>query len=93
MTIFTLSCDIDNDAFREYSTAEIQHILIGLVAKLERDPDATGGTVKDTNGNTVGEWEITDLPPCQDQSMAGKPRVSDVASMTAWFDKNDREGS
>jgi len=42
---------------------EIQHILDKLSHRFERSPDDTGGFVKDSNGNTVGDWEIAQPEP------------------------------
>jgi len=58
-----LTIDMEFDAFKESRVAEIQRILIKLNQRLERSPDDTGGFVKDSNGNTVGDWEIAEPEP------------------------------
>lgn len=54
---FNLKINVDNDA---YHNQYIQHQLIDnlkdIIAKLEDACD--WGSVKDINGNTVGEWSI-----------------------------------
>jgi hypothetical protein len=54
---FNLKINVDNDAYRSQA---IQYQLIDnlkdIIAKLEDAWDY--GTVKDVNGNSVGEWSI-----------------------------------
>jgi hypothetical protein len=54
---FELHIEIDNDA---YYNQHIQYQLVDnlndVIAKLEVAHD--WGTVKDVNGNTVGEWSL-----------------------------------
>lgn len=54
---FNLKINIDNDAYRNQA---IQYQLIDnlkdIISKLEDAND--WGTVKDVNGNTVGEWSL-----------------------------------
>ena len=54
---FTVDINLDNDA---YHNQYIQHELIDnlkeIIAKLEDAID--WGTIKDSNGNTVGKWVI-----------------------------------
>lgn len=54
---FNLKINVDNDAYKNQA---IQYQLIDnlkdIIAKLEDACD--WGTVKDVNGNTVGEWDI-----------------------------------
>jgi hypothetical protein len=54
---FNLKINVDNDAYRSQA---VQHQLIDnlneIIAKLEDSWDY--GTVKDVNGNTVGEWSL-----------------------------------
>lgn len=55
---FTMTVDMDNAAFEEphHELGEIIHRLAEslLMGKV----DATEGSLKDTNGNRVGGWEI-----------------------------------
>lgn len=61
MTTFSLTIEMDNDAFGEYPEEELQRLLskarqqVGLGA-LAGDT----GTLMDINGNSVGTWEVTD---------------------------------
>lgn len=54
---FNLKINVDNDTYRSQA---VQHQLIDnlneIIAKLEDSWDY--GTVKDVNGNTVGEWSL-----------------------------------
>jgi hypothetical protein len=54
---FTVKIAVDNDAYKNQA---IQYQLIDnlkdIIAKLEDAND--WGTVKDVNGNTVGEWSL-----------------------------------
>jgi len=54
---FKLTINVDNDAYRSQS---VQYQLIDnlkdIIAKLEDGWDY--GTVKDVNGNSVGEWSL-----------------------------------
>ena len=54
---FNLKINVDNDAYRSQA---VQHQLIDnlyeIIAKLEDSWDY--GTVKDVNGNAVGEWSL-----------------------------------
>jgi hypothetical protein len=54
---FNLKINVDNDAYKNQA---IQYQLIDnlkdIIAKLEDACD--WGTVKDVNGNTVGEWSL-----------------------------------
>jgi len=57
MMEFNLKINVDNDAYRSQA---VQHQLIDnlneIIAKLEDSWDY--GTVKDVNGNAVGEWSL-----------------------------------
>lgn len=54
---FTMEFDCDNAAFEEDHRLEIQEILEGVgIAVDSRD----SGTIRDSNGNRVGRWEITE---------------------------------
>ena len=54
---FNLKINVDNDAYRSQA---VQYQLIDnlkdIIAKLEESCD--WGTVKDVNGNAVGEWTL-----------------------------------
>jgi hypothetical protein len=54
---FNLTINVDNDAYRSQA---VQYQLIDnlkdIISKLEDAWDY--GTVKDVNGNSVGEWSI-----------------------------------
>ena len=54
---FKLTINVDNDAYRSQA---VQYQLIDnlkdVIAKLEDSWDY--GTVKDVNGNAVGEWSL-----------------------------------
>jgi hypothetical protein len=61
MATFKLTINMDNAAFEERDD-ELECILAGLADALaeERLPYRSSGVVLDTNGNTVGAWEITE---------------------------------
>lgn len=55
---FTLTVDMDNDAF-DRDGAELRRILLKVAKRLEDfDGRADRGAVMDVNGNTVGTWRI-----------------------------------
>ena len=55
---FNLRFNIDNAAFSDYPEGEISSIL-GKVINKVNDGDEDG-QIRDTNGNPVGEWEVTE---------------------------------
>lgn len=55
---FTLTINMDNDAFAEDAFAELYNILHLTAGRLHAYRWAEG-SVLDSNGNTVGGWEIT----------------------------------
>ncbi len=53
----------ENAAFENHWGGEVSRILRKLADKLnawEASPHALEGKLQDHNGNTVGEWEVTD---------------------------------
>lgn len=60
---FKVSFDMDNAAFEpDARTGEIARILRELADKMELRSFVTkreAGSIRDINGNTVGEWKIT----------------------------------
>lgn len=59
MATFKLSVDLDNAAF-ECGSVELERILWRLAAGLPLDLDVgERGTIRDANGNAIGEWEVT----------------------------------
>lgn len=58
----TLSIQMDNDAFHE--RGEVAHILQGLAVYLKTNVQSVsmddGQGLRDSNGNTVGEWLISE---------------------------------
>lgn len=60
---FTLTIDMDNAAFEDGPTLEVARILAALAGRLGYDGNEwldDEGSVRDTNGNTVGGWTIND---------------------------------
>jgi hypothetical protein len=56
---FKLSINLDNDDFQEWPAKAVSMILERVAARvLEVDSDR----IRDSNGNTVGEWSIDDDP-------------------------------
>jgi len=55
---FNLRFNMDNAAFSDYPEGEISSIL-GKVINKVNDGDEDG-QIRDTNGNPVGEWEVTE---------------------------------
>jgi len=51
-----LEIDMDNSAFEE--PGEIQNIIEQLAQKLAGASQGEHGSVRDSNGNTVGSWSI-----------------------------------
>jgi len=61
--MFTLTIRTDNAAFVDPDGApapgyELATILRRLAGQLENASDGDHGTVRDSNGNTVGKWEL-----------------------------------
>lgn len=69
----TLEVSLDNAAFHEDTDAEpsietldaygiefVLHQAIGQIREADAFGGEPGGTLRDTNGNTVGEWSITE---------------------------------
>lgn len=66
----TIKIEMENEAFGEDQVArleEVKKIFAGLLKRWEPEsfiPDTdtydSRGNVRDTNGNTVGEWSVTD---------------------------------
>ena len=62
---FKLEIEIGNDAMRDW--VDISQALIGMARKFEMRHNADfelwqwgSSAVRDSNGNTVGQWEITE---------------------------------
>jgi hypothetical protein len=65
---FTLDIDMSNAAFERYAdderdVSEVAAILRRLANTLDLDvvilTDKSTGTLRDSNGNTVGDWTVT----------------------------------
>lgn len=59
---FKLEISMDNDAFANGDNGrEVGHILLNLSERLETKELSAGdtGSLKDTNGNSVGTWKVT----------------------------------
>lgn len=54
---FTLNINCDNAAFGSDPSSELGAVLARVTEKLDRG--VTEGYVQDTNGNTVGRFELT----------------------------------
>lgn len=63
---FALSMDMDNDAFREDTGPEVARILRDVASTVEHWNLEPGDSrfAYDSNGNKVGEWEVTEGPTC-----------------------------
>lgn len=48
-----------NAAFADGGLAEVSTILRQIADSCERDVLPKGGAVRDTNGNTIGQWSAT----------------------------------
>ena len=66
MPKFTVEIDMDNDSFCDDPLAELNDILVRVIASYHLNCDKNGGeictdkdqVIRDTNGNTVGSWSI-----------------------------------
>lgn len=54
---FSIEINSSNDAFQDGVLTEIGHILDAVVDKMWNGQES--GSVRDTNGNKVGEWSLT----------------------------------
>jgi hypothetical protein len=52
---FTITLSTDNAAFDSEDTSEIRRVLAEAAEQIS-DPTASGGFVRDSNGNTVCTW-------------------------------------
>lgn len=57
---FTLTLDLDNDAYQPDPREGIMATLNAVWQDLVQDWKATEGPILDPNGNTVGHWAIED---------------------------------
>jgi hypothetical protein len=60
--MFKLEFETDNDAFHPSKRREIVSILEELANTLSKSHDQMsngGGKIRDTNGNTIGHWELS----------------------------------
>lgn len=55
--MFTLTINTNNDAFFNAPRHEIIRMLDVVVVQLQGGKESA--TLRDTNGNTVGEWTLT----------------------------------
>ena len=58
----TITIEMDNAAFgddAESRLAEVQRIIARKIGKVSLDPGEYGRFM-DTNGNTVGKWEVSE---------------------------------
>ena len=61
-TLFTLKIATDNAAFGDNESdarATLRYLLVTQVSD-GLETNANGGTIRDENGNTVGEWSNSD---------------------------------
>ena len=64
-TLFTLKIATDNAAFGDNeldARATLRYLLVTQVSD-GLETNANGGTIRDENGNTVGEWSNSDREP------------------------------
>lgn len=54
---FSIEINSSNDAFQDGVLTEIGRILDAVVDKMWNGQES--GSVRDTNGNKVGEWSLT----------------------------------
>ena len=55
---FTLTFNMDNAAFEDGGYEELRSILHEVSQMLDIEEDPNYGPVRDSNGNTIGEWRI-----------------------------------
>lgn len=66
MAKVTISFNTDNAAFDGNFEREVSHVLAGVTAAINNarwtgdasGPNAADGVVRDSNGNTIGEWRV-----------------------------------
>jgi len=58
MTMFTLTIQTENDAFQDGNAARELARLLRRVAQRLPVMDEGSGRIQDSNGNTVGRWEL-----------------------------------
>lgn len=59
--MFTLSIDLENDAFDPDPRPELVRLLRQTALRVEANPSSLEGSGKlmDNNGNTVGSWTLS----------------------------------
>lgn len=60
----TIEINMDNAAFEDCNGTELARICRELADNFDTFPlEPTGtGNIRDINGNTVGEWDVTEQP-------------------------------
>ena len=58
--MFTLRIETDNAAFEDDPREQIIQILIQAQIQVHDHYYDKSGSLRDSNGNTVGEWKLTD---------------------------------
>ncbi|AXH46919.1 hypothetical protein I5G67_gp083 [Mycobacterium phage Aminay] len=71
--MFTLTINTDGAAFEDLPQAEVARILRELAERVGYGSDDDGSTVRDSNGNTVGEWTLA--PAAEDD----EPQADEAA--------------
>lgn len=57
--MFKLTIKTANAAFEDSASTEVARILRDLAEYLDSSGAPDEGTVRDTNGNTVGSWKLS----------------------------------
>ena len=85
---FFVNVDSDNDAFQDgNAAAEVQRILLKIARQIVV---SDGEVIKDTNGNTVGEWGLMTEDEEDDEvdAWVGSPgQLLDMLENESLFDR------
>ena len=57
---FVIKINMDNDAFVCNNSDEIKYCLQQVINKMDDGNTESSGNIKDSNGNTVGFYEVDD---------------------------------
>lgn len=78
MTKLTIEIVLDNDAFLVDRNTEIRRCLVQVQQQIEMT-NMPQGTLRDSNGNTVGAWRIKrSLSNPKPQARKGQPRIDNT---------------
>lgn len=59
---FVLEFNMDNAAFEDNYLAEVAYVMRGVMSQCASETQ-TDGIIRDSNGNTIGKWDVVKDDP------------------------------